>query len=141
MPIFIVETAATSPIREYWKVEAATVEEAAETYGDKGECLYDEVLGEEEDRQVSEVHPYGALAGFFAAEAARKEAPTMLEALRKISQGADCFTFNSDADVFRFVDMVAEIVAPVLARIDGTPTAQPAGAIGEAGAGAPEGEA
>ena len=58
MPIFIVETTATSPIREYWKVEAATVEEAAETYGDKGEFLYDEVLGEEEDRQVSEVHPY-----------------------------------------------------------------------------------
>jgi len=28
MPIFIVETAATSPIREYWKVEAATAEEA-----------------------------------------------------------------------------------------------------------------
>lgn len=46
-------------------------------------------------------------------------APAMLAALRKISQGADCFTFNSDADVFRFVDMVAEIVAPVLARIDG----------------------
>lgn len=132
MPIFIVETAAISPIREYWRVEAATAEEAAETYGDKGECLYDEVLGEEEGSQVSEVHPYGALAGFFAAEAARKEAPTMLEALRKISQGADCFTFNSDADTFRFVDMVAEIVAPILSRIDGAPTAQPSAPSGEA---------
>lgn len=47
------------------------------------------------------------------------EAPAMLAALRKISQGADCFTFNSDADAFRFVDMVAEAVAPIIARIDG----------------------
>ncbi|MBK6800385.1 MAG: hypothetical protein IPG83_02540 [Novosphingobium sp.] len=54
-------------------------------------------------------------------------APAMLSALRKISQGADCFTFNSDADAFRFVDMVAEAVAPILSRIDGAPTAQPAG--------------
>ena len=120
MPIFIVETAATSPIREYWRVEAATAEEAAETYGEKGEFLCDEVLGEEEDRQVSEIHTEAALASFFAAEAARKEAPAMLAALRKISQEADSFAFNSDADVFRFVDNVAAIVRPIIARIEGS---------------------
>ena len=58
-----------------------------------------------------------------------QSAPAMLEALRKISQGADCFTFNSDADAFRFVDMVAEIVAPVLARIDGETVCASCGAL------------
>lgn len=138
MPIFIVETAATSPIREYWKVEAATAEEAAETYGDKGECLYDEALGEEEGRQVSEVHPYSALAGFFAAEAARKEAPAMLAALRKAADAleGDIFTDAEEcgASVANARAVHGELRA-ILARIDGTPTAQPAGAIGEAGGG------
>lgn len=58
-------------------------------------------------------------------------APAMLAALRKISQQADGFAFNSDADVFRFVDNVAAIVRPILARIDGTPTAQAAAPTGE----------
>ena len=148
MPVFYVETVATSPIREYWKVEAANAEEAAEVYGERGEFLYDEVLGEEEGRTVDTVHPEAALAGFFAGQSIAAEAPAMLAALRKISQGADCFTFNSDADAFRFVDMVAEAVAPILARIDGAapaPTAQPAAPsvkVGEqcASCGAEEGE-
>lgn len=58
-------------------------------------------------------------------------APAMLAALGKISQEADSFAFNSDADVFRFVDNVAAIVRPILARIDGTPTAPAPGATGE----------
>lgn len=84
MSIFYVETTAVSPIREYWKVEAETAEEAAEIYGQRGECLYDEVLGEEEDRQVETVHPEADLAKFFVSERARKEAPAMLELLQSV---------------------------------------------------------
>jgi len=131
MPIFIVETAAISPIREYWRVEAATAEEAAETYGDKGECLYDEVLGEEEGRQVSEVHPYGALAGFFAAEAARKEVPAMLAALRKFPSDNRA---DNDGNTVAFLVPVADYEAAraILSRIDGETVC--------ASCGAPEGE-
>lgn len=116
MPIFIVETAATSPIREYWKVEAATAEEAAETYGDKGECLYDEVLGEEEGRQVSEVHPYSALAGFFAAEAARKEAPAMLAALRALLHQCE-YIASESPEAMQHPDLLS--ARAILARIEG----------------------
>lgn len=126
MPIFIVETAATSPIREYWRVEAATAEEAAETYGEKGECLYDEVLGEEEGRQVSEVHAEAALASFFAAEAARKEAPAMLAALR---HNVEALTILRDAaPVYRPIEGLAKIdiqrsidaTRAIIARIEGS---------------------
>ena len=124
MPIFIVETAAISPIREYWRVEAATAEEAAETYGDKGQCLYDEVLGEEDGRQVSEVHTEAALASFFAAEAARKEAPAMLALLRSIGRDDDGDGMLDAAGIDR--------IAAILARIDGETVC--------ASCGAPEGE-
>lgn len=130
MPIFIVETAATSPIREYWRVEAATAEEAAETYGEKGECLYDEVLGEEEGRQVSEVHAEAALASFFAAEAARKEAPAMLAALRAVVALAELHIAErskTPEEESEFLSCAYLVNArALLARIDGTPTAQPA---------------
>lgn len=140
MPIFIVEAVADSPIREFWQIEAGSHQEARAMFSDGhcGKFLWDEVMGEETNRDISEVHTFADLASTIALHNAQQEGPAMLAALRKISQGADCFMFNSDADVFRFVDMVAEAVAPILARIDGAapaPTAQPAVAIGEAGGG------
>jgi len=57
----------------------------------------------------------------------------MLDALRSIARDDDGDAMLDAAGMDR--------IAALLARIDGAPTAQPAGAIGEAGAGAPEGEA
>jgi hypothetical protein len=133
MPIFYVETVATSPIREYWKVEAANAEEAAEVYGERGECLYDEVLGEEEGRTVDTVHPEAALASFFARQSLAAEAPAMLAALRDTLRDLDAVTGVDDHGSDTIGCMENRIRA-ILSRIDG-PTAQPAGAIGEAGAG------
>lgn len=129
MPIFYVETVATSPIREYWKVEAANAEEAAEVYGERGECLYDEVLGEEEGRTVDTVHPEAALASFFARQILTAEAPAMLSALRE---------FLCDQETMQEPyrnEAICERARAILARIDGTPTAQLAAPISEAGAG------
>jgi len=54
-------------------------------------------------------------------------APAMLDALRSIARDDDGDAMLDAAGMDR--------IAAILARIDGTPTAQPAGAIGEAGAG------
>ena len=122
MAKFIIETTADSPIREFWQVEADSPEAARAMFedGNCGSFLWDEVIGEETGREIQEVHAFANLAGTIALNNAQREAPAMLAALRKISQQADSFAFDSDADVFRFVDNVAAIVRPILARIEGS---------------------
>lgn len=87
MPKFIIETTAESPIREFWQVEAANADAAREAFedGNVGEFLWDEVTGEETDREVSEVHAFADMAGTIKLDRAMKEAPAMVEALREVT--------------------------------------------------------
>ena len=46
MPIFIIETTAESPIREFWQVEAESAQQACDKFeaGQVGALLWDEVM-------------------------------------------------------------------------------------------------
>lgn len=90
MPAFIIETTAESPIREFWKVQADNAEAAEAGFEDKsnvGEFLWDEVTGDETDREVSGVHAFVDMAGTVAMNALREAAPAMLEILKELAWG------------------------------------------------------
>lgn len=114
MPKFIIETTAESPIREFWQVEAETAEAARDAFeaGEVGAFLWDEVQGDETDREVSEVHAFADMASTVAIDRAQNEAPAMVEALRDIL--ACCDANQSPADTI-------EAARAILARIDGNP--------------------
>jgi hypothetical protein len=84
MPLFIIETTAESPIREFWQVEAANAREARDKFdnGEVGAFLWDEVTGDEIEREVSLVHGPGDLDSTVAIHRAQQAAPVMLAALR-----------------------------------------------------------
>lgn len=67
MTTYIVETTARASIREFWRVEAGSEEEAREAIEDGGgiasEFLFDETTGDEEGREVSAVHAGDYLTG------------------------------------------------------------------------------
>lgn len=128
MAKFIIETAARASIREYWRVDATSEEEAREIYGEQGECLYDEVLGHEEDRGICQVHTEADLATFFAAELARKEAPAMVQALRSLlgvlsdAFGNDECDAETELGGYIFGDVMQDAyhdARAILSRIDG----------------------
>lgn len=115
MPIFIIETTAESPIREFWQVEAETADQARENFeaGEVGAFLWDEVTGDETDRDVSEVHPFADLAGTIALHYAQREASAMLAALRSIGRDDDGDGMLDAAGMDR--------IKAILDRIDGAP--------------------
>lgn len=121
MPKFIIETTIETPAREFWQVEAASRDEAREAFerGEVGAFLWDEVQGDETDREIAEVHDFADLAGTIALHNAQQQAPAMLAALSAILSACDGFKFDSDADVFRLLDKVREIAAPVVAADGG----------------------
>lgn len=125
MPIFIIETTAESPIREFWQVEAETAEQARDNFeaGFVSAFLWDEVQGDETEREVAQVHPRADLAGALARHNAQQEAPAMLAALGHALQALE-----GDWERTREVDEIRAI----LSRIDGAPTAEPAAPSGEA---------
>lgn len=86
MPKFIIETTIETPAREFWLVEAADHAAARDQFeaGEVGSFLWDEVTGDETDREVQEVHTFADLAGTVAQNRACAEAPAMVEALRKV---------------------------------------------------------
>jgi hypothetical protein len=86
MPLFIIETTAESPIREFWQVEAATAREARDKFdnGETGSFLWDEVTGDETEREINLVHGPDDLAGTVAIHRAQQAAPAMLAALQEL---------------------------------------------------------
>lgn len=136
MPLFIIETTAESPIREFWQVEAESAQQARDKFeaGQVGAFLWDEVMGDETEREVAQVHPRADLAGTISLHNAQQEAPAMLAALRETLRDLDAVTGIDDhgSDT---IGCIENRIRDILSRIDGAPTAQPAGAIGEAGAG------
>ena len=91
MPLFIIETTAESPIREFWQVEAATAREARDKFenGETGAFLWDEVTGDETEREISLVHGPDDLAGTVAIHRAQQTAPAMLAALQQAVRWID----------------------------------------------------
>lgn len=91
MPKFIIEATADAVIREFWQVEAATAEDAVDQFNNDtpGALLWDEVIGEETGRAVSQVHGPDDLAGTVALHNAQRAAPAMLAALKAISENED----------------------------------------------------
>lgn len=125
MPIFIIETTAESSIREFWQVEAETAEQARDKFeaGQVGTAfLWDEVQGDETEREVAQVHPRADLAGTIALHNAQQEAPAMLAALRNLLP-----LWSSGID-----EPWVRGARAILSRIDGAPSAQPATPSGEA---------
>ncbi len=83
---FIIETTIEAPAREFWQVEAASRDEAREAFerGEVDAFLWDEVQGDETDREIAEVHDFADLAGTIALHNAQQQAPAMLAALRSL---------------------------------------------------------
>lgn len=124
MPIFIVETVADSPIREFWQIEAGSHQEARAMFSDGhcGKFLWDEVTGEETNRDISEVHTFADLASTIALHNAQQEGPAMLAALRKAADAleGDIFTDAEEcgASVANARAVLGELRS-IIARIDG----------------------
>jgi hypothetical protein len=87
MQTYIVETVARASIREFWRVEAENEDEARESIehgdGPAHVFLFDEVLGDEEERSVAGAHPSDFLAGSLDLRRAQSAAPAMLAALQE----------------------------------------------------------
>ena len=131
MPLFIIETTAESPIREFWQVEAESAQQARDKFeaGQVGAFLWDEVMGDETEREVAQVHPRADLAGTISLHNAQQEAPAMLAALRNLLSDMEtvgCIDFY-DQDLCQGVGGAVSDARAILSRIDGAPTAQPAG--------------
>lgn len=136
MPTFIIETTAESPIREFWKVEADSSEAAHAAFdeGEVGEFLWDEVTGDETEREVKEVHRFADMAGTVAIDVAQKAAPAMLAALQGAIEWVE-FTGIADSDPQEYLAMVAAIEAatggaPVEVRIPYVPAGDEEGPAG-----------
>jgi len=78
---------ARASIREFWRVEAESEEAACgkieEGSGD-AEFLFDETLGDEDERAVDTVHPGDTLDGQLFRRKVEAAAPAMLAALEKL---------------------------------------------------------
>lgn len=127
MPKFIIEATADAVIREFWQVEAATAEDAVDQFnGDEpGALLWDEVIGEETGRAVSQVHGPGDLAGTVALHNAQQAAPAMLAALQDLLPllREDIFTDAPEcADTVAAVDNLASKLGQIIAAATGTLT-------------------
>ncbi len=133
MPIFIIETTAESPIREFWQVEAESAQQARDKFeaGQVGAFLWDEVMGDETEREVAQVHPRADLAGTISLHNAQQEAPAMLAALRDAME--ELQAWRSKYHPIQWPDKpvvhtaTRDKIRAILSRIDGAPTAQPAG--------------
>jgi hypothetical protein len=133
MPLFIIETTAESPIREFWQVEAESAQQARDKFeaGQVGAFLWDEVMGDETEREVAQVHPRADLAGTISLHNAQQEAPAMLAALRDAME--ELQAWRSKYHPIQWPDKpvvhtaTRDKIRAILSRIDGTPTAQPAG--------------
>ena len=139
MPIFIIETTAESSIREFWQVEAESAQQARDKFeaGQVGTAfLWDEVQGDETEREVAQVHPRADLAGTIALHNAQQEAPAMLAALRDAME--ELQAWRSKYHPIQWPDKpvvhtaTRDKIRAILSRIDGAPTAQPATPSGEA---------
>lgn len=131
MPKFIIETTIETPAREFWQVEAADRASALEKFeaGEVGTFLWDEVTGDETERNVEEVHAFADLAGTVARYNLAQEAPAMVEALRELvadATGAAVVARNQCNAVGDYnAPYVARLTAAIesgraiLARIDG----------------------
>lgn len=87
MPKFIIETVATASIREFWTVEADNETDARNMLDDgDAELLFDEVVGDEEDRSVVTISPADHFAQMVQEHHARQAAPAMLAALQELAE-------------------------------------------------------
>lgn len=118
MPIFIVETVADSPIREFWQIEAGSHQEARAMFSDShcGKFLWDEVTGDETNRDISEVHTFADLASTIALHNAQQEAPAMLAALRALLHQCE-YIASESPEAMQHPDLLS--ARAILARIDG----------------------
>lgn len=96
MPQFIIETTAEAVIREFWQIEAATAEDARDSFhdGEGYQLLWDETIGDEQNREVAHVHPASDLDGVVAMHRAQQAGPAMLAALQAI--GAEIEAWADD---------------------------------------------
>lgn len=77
--LYIVETVATASIREFWRVDAEGESEAravieGDASAELAEFIFDEVLGDEEGREVRVVHSGDDAAGLLALHRAERAA-------------------------------------------------------------------
>lgn len=121
MPKFIIETTAEAVIREFWQIEAATAEDARDSFhdGEGYQLLWDETIGDEQNREVAHVHPESDLDGVTALHRAQQAAPAMLAALQKVAGCAMAAPWLQQAGAW-------DDVAAAIALATGTPTAEQA---------------
>lgn len=105
MPMFTVETVARASIREFWLIDAPDELTARESFG-QGDCAYDEVLGDEEDRTVDTIHADGGKLGNMLAV----KQPDMLRLLRAVLGVCDM----SNPDHEAFADSAADCLQELL---------------------------
>lgn len=122
MPLFIIETTAESPIREFWQVEAANAREARDKFdnGEVGAFLWDEVTWDETEREVSLVHGPEDLASTVAIHRAQQAAPAMLAALQELVAWHD--NPNAPDPGVWLGEVLACHVRPAIAAATGAPT-------------------
>lgn len=135
MTIYIVEATARADIREYWRVEADSEDEAREAIEDGGgiaaEFLFDETTGNEEEREVSTVHSGNYMDGTLDLRRAESAAPAMLAAL----QWAESFVSGFEDDELQEgiddnLSMIRAAIAAALGEpLPDTPTADATGEI------------
>ena len=124
MPQFIIETTAEAVIREFWQIEAATAEDARDSFhdGEGYQLLWDETIGDEQNREVAHVHPASDLDGVVAMHRAQQAGPAMLAALR---MALTALERSATERGVRHLEAVA--VRDAIALATGAPTGETAG--------------
>lgn len=107
MPKFIIETTAEAVIREFWQIEAATAEDARDSFhdGESYQLLWDETIGDEQNREVAHVHPARDLDGIVAMHRAQQAGPAMLAALRLAADALSPARNAKEAGVLRSIQL------------------------------------
>lgn len=123
MPKFIIETTAEAVIREFWQIEAETAEDARDSFhdGEGYQLLWDETIGDEQNREVAHVHPASDLDGTVAIHRAQQAAPAMLTALQ---MALTALERSATERGVRHLEAVA--VRDAIALATGTPTGEQA---------------